>query len=571
MTIALLTVLQAVGLLCAVMIGPFLLVRLLYGRLDALSTAAWTGFAAMGLNTVVPVWLCLCKVPLTGTNLAIVHLASAGILIVVMLAMKRDWLPADRSGFALVAMLWAGFAVLVFPFTHLAGIDTYKWQDLATSVVVEERIPWLIYPGALFGFAPRSYPSAQPLFLASVQAMGSLSVEAGYYVTSLVSGWTGIAAAAILGRDCFGPAGMRWLPLLYCMSPVFMRYNHWATGRGFALALLPLFLAHLQARVSIANMTALAATGILLALSHKAGLIACLAIPLPYIVARFLPGTWQRVLAIAMLVPAVLISVILAMPWLLPGPTGMPLGAAKAAITRFGVLFPMAMVGSFAVLREERFKSLRPWLIVSLALLPMAFTSDMYSAMLLAPAAAILACAGSIWIADRPGTGARMRNGMILILLAVGALAVVLQRSVQATPRPVWKAALFLDQYDPDGPFRIEAPGRITPQMQAYVRGCPRFTLSGRPSASAQHPPRWNREATPSGLIREWTDWLRDWVKPNEFEVSWYGDNPRTYYVTRDKEPKAPAGARRIYDADGMAIFEPAGPTSTVPRATSAE
>jgi hypothetical protein len=509
--------------------------------------------------------------PLTGTNLAIVHLASSGILIVVMRAMKRQLLPADRSGFALVAMLWAGFAVLVFPFTHLAGIDTYKWQDLATSVVVEARIPWLIYPGALFGFAPRSYPSAQPLFLASVQAMGSLSVEAGYYVTSLVSGWTGIAAAALLGRDCFGPSGLRWLPLLYCMSPVFMRYNHWATGRGFALALLPLFLARLQARVSIANMTALAATGILLALSHKAGLIACLAIPLPYVVVRFLPGTWQRILAIATLIPAVLISVILAMPWLLPGLPGMPLGAAKAAITRFGVLFPLAMVGFFAVLREERFMSLQPWLIVSLALLPVAFTSDMYGAMLLVPAAAILACAGWVWIADRPETGARVRNGTIIVMLAVGALAVVLQRSVQATPRPVWKAALFLDRYDPDGPFRIEAPGRITPQMQAYVRGCPRFTLSGRPSAAAQHPPRWNRETTPSRLVREWTDWLRDWVKPNEFEVSWYGEDPRTYYVVRNKEPNAPAGARCIYNTDGIAIFEPAGQTCAVPRAASAE
>ncbi len=90
-----------------------------------------------------------------------------------------------------------------------------------------------------------------------------------------------------------------WTAFFYAFSPVFMRYNHWATGRGLFIAIFPLFLLALinlskievqkvekrRALFVMGNLAGLISLGIFLTLSHKAGLIALL-----LILASLLPG-----------------------------------------------------------------------------------------------------------------------------------------------------------------------------------------------------------------------------------------------------------------------------------------
>jgi len=67
-----------------------------------------------------------------------------------------------------------------------------------------------------------------------------------------------------------------WTAFFYGFSPVFVRYNHWATGRGLFLALFPLFILSIIRLPGLKAWGGLLLTGLLMTLSHKAG---CVAVP----------------------------------------------------------------------------------------------------------------------------------------------------------------------------------------------------------------------------------------------------------------------------------------------------
>ena len=72
---------------------------------------------------------------------------------------------------------------------------------------------------------------------------GTGAAGAGYGIASLYIGALGMLAAFLLGRRLFPqPRRAAWTALLYVASPVFMRYAHWATGRGLLVALMPLLV-----------------------------------------------------------------------------------------------------------------------------------------------------------------------------------------------------------------------------------------------------------------------------------------------------------------------------------------
>jgi hypothetical protein len=547
-----------IALIFALAGTPYLLARLLRPRLSLPETGALAGAISIAVNTAVPVLFHVCGIAITTASLTGFHTAIALVVVMVTCACKRNPRPPDVVDARPLLLMWVTFAVAVIPFTHLAGIDTYKWQGLATNVGVEGSIPWLIHPVSLLGFTPRAYPSAQPLVLATVQIMGRLGVDAGYYGVSLLAGITGIFAAYVLGRTYFDSRSHAiGFACFYVFSPVFMRYNHWATGRGFFLALYPLFILMLIKLPRISALVGAVLMSLLLALSHKVGLIAAATL-VPLTFASFLmPRIQNRAFLVAIILPFVGLALLLSPPLMAPPPLGQLVGFLRASITRFGWMLPLAALGLLGVrtwLTDPRRRRLFP---AMLATFPLAYPPDIYGAMMALPFLVLAATSGVTWITDRKPSAHHMVWGTMLMLTVAGASTIVGHRNSNATPKHVVEAARFLETYDPLGPFQVYAPGRARVQIHAYVSGCPRFlvTPSRNSQVSLRRPPALL--GPPQEVAREWIDFGRNIVELNDLDVDWYGRNPRSYYVVIDGAGEKPDRSIEIYRADRVAILKP--------------
>jgi hypothetical protein len=468
--------------------------------------------------------------------------------------------------------LLAGFVVLVIPYTHLAGIDTYKWQDLATSVRVERAIPWLAHPLSLLGFTPRSYPSAQPLMLASIQILGGLGVDGGYFLMSVISGCTGICAAGLLGRRVLGESRWAmWFAFLYAFSPVFMRYNHWATGRGLCLSLYPLLLLALlefpQAirRAPVRAFMALPAIAALLALSHKTGQVALLVTLASLLCVLVLPRRDRRWLTFALVGLSVAGACVLASNAARFAPLPATGAFVYRAVTRFGWYVPVAALGVLAGGEWLATPARRLLLPAALVSFPLAFPGDMYGALLALPFICLAAVDGVRWMAERfPARGPALLR-LAAALTLCGALAIVVHRSARATTRAVWRAACFLEQYDPLGPFRIEAPEPARYRIQGYVSGCPRFDvhLPSQTHVALRAPPPLKGE--PRRVLRQWIAYLRYVFLFSGADVAWYGQAPRLYFVVVSGVGDRPADGHLLYEGDGVQVYAPHGQAAPAP------
>jgi hypothetical protein len=445
--------------------------------------------------------------------------------------------------------------LLVFPLTDLAGIDTYKWQDAATAVGVEGRIPWLIGPTALFGFSPRALPGAQPLLLASAQILGGLGVNAGYYAVSLLCGATGLGCARRLGLRLFDERRHALLfAVLYVFSPVFLRYAHWATGRGFCLAFLPLLLALLTEWPRGRALAGAAACGVLLAFTHKAGAVAAVVLPALYVCSLALPA--RPLLIRALLCLACASATCFAPRLILPSAAGHALGAARFALTRFGCLWPLAVGAGLVIPRifaRTRWHGLSlPFLV----LLPLAAHREMYPSLLFLPLVCAVATTAVAALETLAGRHARRVLPAVLTATAAFALATVAQRSLHAAPRDVRIAAGILEAYDPLGPYEVVAPGlRRRQQIQAYVSGFARFSIvpaDGRVTLNRALP---SLRGDPATVVLEWIDWLRHVLAVEDVKTHWYGESPRRYYVRVGGEGECPASAVLVAAKAGVEVF----------------
>lgn len=534
----------------ACFVSPAMLVVLGLRRAGPEVRLASVGPAAMLLNTLVPLVLHLTAVPISASTLADVHVAVFALLAggVIWVARQRPFHALDSVAFAWqsVGPLVLLYALLVLPVTFVAGIDTYKWQDLATAVAVEQRIPWYIHPLSLLGFTPRAYPSAQPLVLASVQILGGIGVDWGFYVVSVLTGFTALTGAYALGRRLFpGAAAAWWLALLYGFSPLLMRYGYWATGRGFLLALLPLFIrCLLDARKPAWALSSLL-TAAMLVLSHKAGLVAAFLIPLAMALSPFLTWVGNRKAWPAILGAGAAIVGVLFL-------AGGVSGVVRLA-TRFGAVVVLAIPGW---LNTGGTREWRVLLAATLVTLPLASADDPYGALIAAPFVACAATNGVEVLFRRfPSVDPLGLRAVVVTLVLVCALAVLVRQGIDSPSRAVVKAALFLEARDPLGPYRIEAPGATRTRMQAYVSGCPRF----RVETSADARLTLGAPPPPSGRLKEdlhrWTSWLRGALQLSDAASDWYGTGPRVYYVRVNGEGAAPAGAVPIYSEDGVTIL----------------
>ncbi len=337
----------------------------------------------------------------------------------------------------------------MLPITHLTGIDTYKWQDLASATAVEQNVPWLIHPLALFGFTVRSYPSAHPLCLATIQILTGFGVDWGIYLVSVMVGTIGLTGAFWFGTAVASPTPDRqryalWFAFLYVFSPVFMRYTYWATGRGLFLAVFPLFLLALLRTPTPMATAGLLLTGMLLPLTHKTG---CVAVLLVAATACMTPAcrclTSRKRLLLAMLpfaVAAMLLSPSLLASW----PFGTPVGLLRQAVSRFCWYLPVAIVGLVAAPNWWCAPPRRRLMVPMLLSLPLAFTEEMYGAMIALPFV-VSATARGVQLATetwRPTNRHIPRALAALTLLS--ALDIVIHRAAPATPRRVRAAAAFI-------------------------------------------------------------------------------------------------------------------------------
>ncbi|MEI6166304.1 MAG: hypothetical protein WCS52_03845 [bacterium] len=626
------------SLILAIGLTPWLLSRLFLERYSWNAILAGWGPAMISINVAIPIALHVSAIPITANSLAIAHGLLAGAVGILFTAcnrkreefeqksqstQRRVFFPAfggnpispSRSSRLLfkfsslphplttAAIL---FALLVLPLTHIAGIDTYKWQDLAGNIAVEQRISWLIHPLSLLGFTPRSYSSAQPLVLATIQMLGHTGVDWGFYLLSLAFGLTGFSGAWALGRYLFKTdASAGWLAILYLFSPVFMRYNYWATGRGLLLALLPVYLLILlkwgqslaqhgqyqenkfeqksqsTQRKRIWLIPAWLLMTALLMMAHKGGVVGALLIPLLLLASPALAlfrGRWGLWLAALLALAAGLLLV-----------NGQPVTMGIRLITRFGWLLPLAFLAIATLPAKLTTPPFRALTVAGLGTLVISCTPDMYGALLALPFMACLATLGLDKITEkkillnRSSQRPQSENGASaegvkeysslrpsrasvqtlldsgyagLAIILIPALVIVLNQMRDSPSEAVYQAAQFIEQTDPRGPFRIEAPGKARAQIQAYVSGCPRFTVHAESTSQIEfhRPPPWTGK--PAHDARQWIDFLRGMLELRGAHTDWYGDGAKVYYVIIDGQGTAPAQAKRLFTAGNVAVFE---------------
>ncbi|MEI6564970.1 MAG: hypothetical protein WCO42_11765 [bacterium] len=553
--------LHLASLFFAIVTTPWFISRLLLPRQSRLITLAGWGPVMVAVNVIVPVSLHLLDIAITPDSLACAHILLAGLSLAgawrFCFAQGKQSLFAGCVDFCSNRPLIACailFALLVLPVSHLAGIDTYKWQDLAGNVAVEQRISWLIHPLSLLGFTPRSYSSAQPLVLATIEILGHTGVDWGFYILSVAFGMAGLSGAWVLARHLFkSDTAATWFGILYIFSPVFMRYNYWATGRGLTVALLPVYLLVLlkigeafpprnisRWKTLLLLIPAWFCLSLLLSIAHKAGLIGAGLIPILFVISPVLAlvrGRWGLLLAG---LASLMIGLILA--------DGNPLTLTYRLITRFGWLLPLFILA--LVSAPERFgtPSFRAMLSAGLATLVLSCTPDMYGALLALPFITFIAAIGFETLAGR----SRVKLALILI----PALAIVINQTRDSPDAALYRAACFIEQHDPRGPFRIEASGAARRQIQAYVSGCPRFTVrSGEAALPTLHHPPHGTGSLPHDA-RAWIDYLRRMFELRGADTDWYGDGNKVYYVTVDGLGTVPPQARQLFQDGNVAVFE---------------
>ncbi len=547
--------------------GPLLLalllmIALLAGRVvgrqrDPVSAMAIGGTILVAMTLSIVVALHCLAIPVRALVLLPIYLGLCAVLSIVYAATRRQnacSLPHD------ITHLWLPgitlFSILILPYTRFTGIDTYKWQDLASAIRVEGNIPWLVHPLSLLGFTQRSYPSAHPALLGSTEIMGHLSVEAGFGVTSIFVAILGAAAAYHLGRCVFDKQRAAIVfSLLYVFSPVFTRYAHWATGRGLFLALFPLLLAALLRLPRKNAWFGLVAGAVLVSLSHKVGLVVSIAI-LPLMLAELLiPARSNRLVIAISLIPSLVLATLIVSPAVRPFPVGNAFGLLRFSLTRFGWLIPVAALGLLGprhLLHNPAWRRLYPFMLIAI---PLAFERQMYGALVALPLITLAATEGALWLTGIFPTRARTITRALAIATLLFSMATIIHRSRDATPTAVYRAAQFLEQHDPKGPFVIHAPGRARTQIQAYVSGCPRFNVDTGPRTAFEiaAPPGFTGK--PRQILERWISYMRGFMGASGTTTDWYGVNPQHYYVVIDGKGKRPNPDTEIYSDQGVQIL----------------
>lgn len=538
----------------ALVLTPFLLARVSFARINR-SEWLFAGVCfSLVFNAAIPLCLHLAGVRISLPTLAAVH-ASAAFLAVAGLRIRRlSLIPAAGEWPILDLLLFGLLAILVFPFTHLAGIDTYKWCDLATELAARGQVTWLVHPLSLLGYTARSYPSLHPLFMGGIRCLGATSVETAFYLTSLAIAGTGVACAHFLAQGLgFSRRDRTIFAALYTLAPVFVRYAHWGTGRGFFLALLPLFVGAL-ARLPRASAWPLCiGSGILLTLSHKTGLVAVALLPLLRLLAPVFPKK-RPVMATILILCSFAGSLSFAPCNFLPGIAGCVAGLAYTDLVRFGWMLPTLVVVAVFAPRRIFTLSTSGYMWLGLAILmPVSHHIQMYPAMVFLPFAVYGGMAALKALREAlPQQSLRIAY-LIAALTLAGATGIVAKRSIDATPERIHRAAMFVERLDPQGPFVVKA-GNSRARIQGILTGCPRFEAGIDPTQSPSRPKPPPLRGPVRATVNAWAAYLRNALSV-ESTTDWYGDTSLQYWFIIDGDIHPPQNGEVIYDQDDVKVY----------------
>jgi hypothetical protein len=546
--------------LATLLINPWLLARNLLPRADFTTTLATAGASLVALAITGTVLLHCSHIPITAASLTVVHGASALTLALIMRLRSISIRPPPPLPSRLFIGMILLFAVLVIPFTPLAGRDTYKFQDLATVVQVDQSIPWLIHPSSLFGYTPRSYASAQPLLLATIAVLSHAGVDWSFYILSLLCGLTAIAATFILGRHLFPnhPPSALWLTFFYIFSPVFLRYNYWAIGRGLFMTLLPLFVLGLLRANRLSGILTALVIAPLLALSHKTGPVAITTLPLIFLaslVSFRIPiigenRRWRFIL------PASLLLLSLAAGFLIVDQS--PLLSAIRITTRLAFLFPLAIAGLLLPPLARRLSPAQHAMtLAALVTLPFVFTEYMYGSLIASLFLACLATFGLTALTPHFTIVGQYRLHRTTITLTVlTALTIIGNQAADSPSRDVVRAAQFIEKRDPLGPFQVVAPGLTRPRMQAYLSGCPRFSATVTPQSTLKIQPPPVLTGNLRRDAQHVADYLRNGLRLSDASSDWYGKGNKVYYVTVGGQGERPANTKLLFTSGNVSVYE---------------
>ena len=542
----------------ALVINPLLLARCTVFSSDRSRLFLVAALWALVLQPIAALLLHFTGIPIASVPLVVFHGVVAGISVGLLVAMRRRIVPALGAWPRDQLWVCAVLAVLIFPFTHLAGVDPYKWADLATAVAVDRRITWLVHPLSLIGYTARSYPSLHPLLMGSIRALGVTSVEAAFFLTSLVTCAVGVTSSAYLAtRLGLARRDIGLYAAFYALSPAFIRYVHWGTGRGAFLAVLPLFVAALLDMPRLRAWGLALLSGLLLVLSHKTGLIAVCVLPLLRLGGVLYPRRHPRICASLLLLTFV-VSIAFAPPRYFGGPLGMVAGWVRYDLARFGWVSPALLLAAVITPRTVFRSSGSGFMWLSLVVVfPAAHHMEMYPALIVLPFMTYVGLAAFRALQTRlPGTE-ELHLRVVLALTLCGALAIVLQRSIESMPHRVYLAAKHIEEVDPYGPFEIASPWRS--YVQGMVSGAPRFTVeAGKDNKiSLDAPPPFTLH--PRQFVYTWVPYLRSMIQTS-VKAEWYGKPHARYYVLPDSAQPPQQGVL-IYDHKEVRIYRQALPS----------
>ncbi len=536
------------ALAAALIITPWCLAGWLRGTASPLARAALAAALGVVLNMAIPIAFHLTGIPILRLPLAAAHLLACSAAAVGLRLLHSPFPPPLRRPTPATLAVTAALVVFLLPWTPLGGIDTYKWLDLAQSVRMDRAVPWLVHPLSLAGFTPRSYPSAQPLLLGTIQVLGGFRADGGYALISLWNAAAGAATAAWFWQVWRGSSrGAACFAAFYVLSPVFMRYTQWATGRGVFLTILPLFIGCLLQRRLLPAL----ATGLLLFTCHKTAVVA-VPVLLAAAAVACLPwpaGLWLPRAALALSLAA---GLLFAAP-VGGGPAARVFGWLRYDVVRFAWMTPVLLAGWWWRGKDwSACYAARLVLLAAALFLPPAHHREMYAAMAALPLVAIGA-ADTLEFAARRNM--RPWYALALALSLLCALGVVAVRNANDMPGRLVRAARFLEDYDPRGPFRVLSPAKAS-LLQGWLSGCPRYRVSpgmGRFRLAERPAIAWR---DPLKAYPQIAGWLRNLARDPSIETSWYGDVARRYHFTLDAAPPGPASARLIYEQDGVRIYQ---------------
>jgi hypothetical protein len=196
-----------------------------------------------------------------------------------------------------------------------------------------------------------------------------------------------------------------------------------------------------------------------------------------------------------------------------------------------------------------------------LVTLPLVFASDMYGALLALPFVALPAVAGLERLTgSAPLARARLIRIAVVVLTLGSGLGIIAHQAKDSPPDDAYRAALVLEQRDPLGPYRLEAPGRLRTQMQAYLSGCPRFTVSAPSEAHFAAAPFPRRTGVWAEDFRHAIAWLRSVLSLADVSTEWYGTTDRVYYVRFRGQGVVPPQAPLVTRVGDVAIYGPPPP-----------